>query len=243
MMWMTLKTFWTVLILSFPCTFNQFAQWLFFYFFIISFRIFPGIWNEPADEKNNPSIQVFQKNLKSVFLLPYLLFIIIFQGQGSYPRGPPSPYPCWSHRCCGCHSHRRPSWHRCAGRGWAWKSVSLGDPGSASLRKGCALYAVFNLSFTRVFGSGSAWIRINLICWIRIRIKIADPNTGGQKWPTKIKKNPIIFMFLSTGCSHLRAEGFSCSLGVLYGGLWIIKLQFLIKKIELKFPAINFFQF
>jgi hypothetical protein len=33
----------------------------------------------------------------------------------------------------------------------------------------------------------------------------------------------------------LRAEGFSCSLGVLYGGLGISKLQFLIKKIEIKF--------
>ena len=50
-------------------------------------------------------------------------------------------------------------------------------------------------------------------------------------------------MFLSTGCSLLRAEGFSCSLGVLYGGLGISKLQFLIKKLEIKFPAINFFNF
>jgi hypothetical protein len=48
-------------------------------------------------------------------------------------------------------------------------------------------------------------------------------------------------MFLSTGCSLLSAEGFSCGLGVLYGGLGISKLQFLIKKIEIKFPAINFF--
>jgi hypothetical protein len=38
----------------------------------------------------------------------------------------------------------------------------------------------------------------------------------------------------------LRAEGFSCSLGVLYGGLGISKLQFLLKKSEIKFPAINF---
>ncbi len=30
-------------------------------------------------------------------------------------------------------------------------------------------------------------------------------------------------MFLRTGCSLLRAEGFSCSLGVLYGGLGISK--------------------
>ncbi len=55
----------------------------------------------------------------------------------------------------------------------------------------------------------------------------------------KNRKKSRIFMFLSTG-SLLRAEGFSCSLGVLYGGLWISKLQFLIKKIEIKFPAIIF---
>jgi hypothetical protein len=39
----------------------------------------------------------------------------------------------------------------------------------------------------------------------------------------------------------LGAEGFSCSLVVLYGGLGISKLQFLINKIEIKFPDINFF--
>ncbi len=59
----------------------------------------------------------------------------------------------------------------------------------------------------------------------------------------KNRKKSRIFMFLSTGYSLLRAEGFSCSLGVLYGGLGISKLQFLIKKIEIKFPAINFLQF
>jgi hypothetical protein len=53
----------------------------------------------------------------------------------------------------------------------------------------------------------------------------------------KNRKKSGIFMFLSTGCSLLRAEGFSCSLGVLYGGLGISKLQFLIKKIEIKIPA------
>ncbi len=52
-----------------------------------------------------------------------------------------------------------------------------------------------------------------------------------------------IYMFLSTGCSLLRAEGSSCCLGVLYGGLGISKQQFLIKKIEIKFPATKFFQF
>ncbi len=59
----------------------------------------------------------------------------------------------------------------------------------------------------------------------------------------KNRKKSSILMFLSTGCSLLRAEGFSCSLGVLYGGLGISILQFLINKIEIKFPAINFFQF
>ena len=52
----------------------------------------------------------------------------------------------------------------------------------------------------------------------------------------KNRKKSRIFMFFSTGCSLLRAEGFSCSLGVLYGGLGISKLQFLIKKIKIKFP-------
>jgi hypothetical protein len=59
----------------------------------------------------------------------------------------------------------------------------------------------------------------------------------------KNRKKSRIFMFLSTGCSLLRAERFSWSLGVLYGGLGISKLQFLNKKIEIKFPAINFFKF
>jgi hypothetical protein len=68
-----------------------------------------------------------------------------------------------------------------------------------------------------VSGSGSAWIHINLSCW---RAKMTHKN----------RKKSRILMFLSTGCSLLKAEGFSCSLGVLYGGLGISKLQFLIKK-------------
>jgi hypothetical protein len=35
-------------------------------------------------------------------------------------------------------------------------------------------------------------------------------------------------MFSSAGCSLLRAEGVYCTLDVLYGGLGISKLQFLI---------------
>jgi hypothetical protein len=50
-------------------------------------------------------------------------------------------------------------------------------------------------------------------------------------------------MFRSAGCSLLRAEGYSCSLDVLYGRLGISKLQILIKKYQTKILAVNFFQF
>jgi hypothetical protein len=53
----------------------------------------------------------------------------------------------------------------------------------------------------------------------------------------KNRKKSRIFMFLSTGSALLGAEGFSCIFGVLYGGLGISKLQFLIKKILIKFPV------
>jgi hypothetical protein len=49
-------------------------------------------------------------------------------------------------------------------------------------------------------------------------------------------------MFRSAGCSFLRAEGFSCSLCVLYRGLGITKLQFLSKKYQI-FSSVNIFQF
>jgi hypothetical protein len=52
----------------------------------------------------------------------------------------------------------------------------------------------------------------------------------------KNRKKSRIFMVL-------RAECFSCCMGVLYGGIGRSKLQFLINKIEIKYPAINFFQF
>jgi hypothetical protein len=59
----------------------------------------------------------------------------------------------------------------------------------------------------------------------------------------KNRKKSRIFIFLSigTGCSLLRAEGFSCSLGILYGSLGISKLQFLIKKIEINSSSYKFF--
>ncbi len=85
------------------------------------------------------------------------------------------------------------------------------------------------------FGSGSALI------WA------AGSGSGSgsrrAKMTPKNRKKDRIFIFWSAGCSLLRAESFSCSLGVLYGGLGISKLQILIKKIKIKFLVVNFFQF
>ncbi len=57
------------------------------------------------------------------------------------------------------------------------------------------------------------------------------------------RKGTEFSCFASAGCSLLRSGGFSCSLGVLYGGLGIIKKQILIKKIKIKFPVVNIFHF
>jgi hypothetical protein len=81
-----------------------------------------------------------------------------------------------------------------------------------------------------VAGSGSG-----SVYKLQIRIRIQE----GKKMTHKNREKSRIFMFLSTECSLLRAEGFSCNLGVLYGGLGTSKLQYLMKKIEIKFPAIN----
>jgi hypothetical protein len=48
-------------------------------------------------------------------------------------------------------------------------------------------------------------------------------------------------MFLSSGCSLLRAEGFSCNLDVFYGGLGLSKSQFLIETISNFFLSCKFF--
>ncbi len=80
-----------------------------------------------------------------------------------------------------------------------------------------------------VAGSGSAF---------KLLIRIQE----GKNDPQKLRKYRI-FRFWSAGCLFFKAKGFSCSLGVLYGGLGIGKWKFLIKNIKIKFPAVNFFQF
>ncbi len=74
--------------------------------------------------------------------------------------------------------------------------------------------------------------------------RVSDPDPdwiciqSGQ-WPTKVEK----FMFWSVGWPLLWAAGFFCNLDILYGGLGIGKLQFLIKKNLIFFSAVIFFQF
>ncbi len=63
---------------------------------------------------------------------------------------------------------------------------------------------------------------------------LLDPDPGTPKEFSCFEVLDVLF---------LRAEGFSCSLDVLYEGLGRSKLQFLIKKISHFFPTVNFFQF
>jgi hypothetical protein len=56
----------------------------------------------------------------------------------------------------------------------------------------------------------------------------------------KVKKFHVLG---SARCSLLSAEGFSCSLDFLYGGLGISKLLFLFPKIFIKNCSCKFFRF
>jgi hypothetical protein len=67
--------------------------------------------------------------------------------------------------------------------------------------------------------AGCSFLGLKAVLWIRIR---EGKNNKNRK---KFSKN-----FKNAGCSFLRAECFSCSLDVLYGGRKISKLPFDIKK-------------
>jgi hypothetical protein len=64
-----------------------------------------------------------------------------------------------------------------------------------------------------------------LVGWIPIRIQ------EGKNDPQKKRKGKKFQVLKYRMFSFERAEGFSCSLDVLYGGLDICKSKFLIKKI------------
>jgi hypothetical protein len=70
------------------------------------------------------------------------------------------------------------------------------------------------------FGPGSARIRIDLSCWIRIRIWNAKPGSRRENMTHKNRKS------LEISCFKVLDV---CSLGVLYIGLGISKLHFFIK--------------
>ncbi len=107
---------------------------------------------------------------------------------------------------------RRPPWPACLS---TWVSARLPRSETADRHwsrrhprgRHSAIFHAACSSEARVLTSGSAWIGINLTCWIRIRIQIlnADPDPGEQKWPTKTGKS----------------KDFSCFevLDVLFGGL------------------------
>ncbi len=104
---------------------------------------------------------------------------------------------------------------------FSWKTRSQQDLALDSPRQGC--------------GSVSAW---SALIWV------AGSGSGSRraKMTHKNRKSTEFSCFWSVGCSLLRAERFSCSLGVLCG-LGTSKLQFLVKKLKIKYPAVNFFQF
>jgi hypothetical protein len=87
-------------------------------------------------------------------------------------------------------------------------------PSTGGFLKKTIIYSGFKQGFGS--GSGSALI------WV------AGSGSGSRraKMTHKNRKKYRIFMFWSAGCSLLRAEDFSCSLGVLYGGLGISKKQY-----------------
>jgi hypothetical protein len=70
-----------------------------------------------------------------------------------------------------------------------------------------------------------------------LRIRIQE----GKNDPQKYKKVQQ-FHVSSAGCSLLGDEGFSCSLGILYGGLGISNSQFFSKKGKFFLITVNVFQ-
>ncbi len=95
--------------------------------------------------------------------------------------------------------------------------------------------------FPQCFETGWDWIGLDLI-------RSVDPNPdpdleseSGSKRAKMTHKNRkklrnfMFWKFWNAVCSLLRADGFFCSLDVLYGGLGIRKLQLLTKKISIFF--------
>ncbi len=105
------------------------------------------------------------------------------------------------------------------------------------------LFTVFSGGESTTF-HGPLWGSVNYFSLaFRIQISIdfgrLDPELGGQKWP-ELEISFFFLFFEMLDVPFLRAEGFSCLLDVLYGGLGISKFQFLIKKNMNFYSAVNF---
>ncbi len=97
-------------------------------------------------------------------------------------------------------------------------------------------------------GSGAAFLRpMLLICDILVQIRIlrtvpSVPLSYGSVSRSGYGPASCFFLFWRAGCSLLRAEGFSCSLDVLYGDLGIriqIQIGILPKMLDLNPDSMN----
>ncbi len=109
---------------------------------------------------------------------------------------------------------------------WFWTLISFQN----------ILRMLFGLmNFCRIeYHPAFAFLNPSWLSWVRVSDPDPYPDPDGSaliwvagsrraKMTHKNRKKYRIFMFWSAGSSLLKAEGFSCSLGVLYGGLGISK--------------------
>ncbi len=105
---------------------------------------------------------------------------------------------------------------------WGW--VNYFSRSSLGVSK--LLFTVFSGGESTTF-HGLLWGSVNYFSPVfRIQISIGfgrlDPDLGGQKWP-ELEISFFFQFFEMLDVPFLRAEGFSCLLDVLYGGLGISK--------------------
>jgi hypothetical protein len=98
--------------------------------------------------------------------------------------------------------------------------IDLLDPSCLSMVQQISEKKYFFISEYLLIYQYQGYIRIQSGQWIRIRIQNSDPDPGGQKWPRKVEEIKK-FHVLKCRMFSLRAEGFFCNLGVLYGVLRI----------------------
>ncbi len=125
---------------------------------------------------------------------------------------------------------------------WVCLVLSLYPSSSENLSRSQRRPSLFSSSLERARASAppsSALRALSTSCTLLLPtckhvyhdFRVAGSRSVTKKMVHKYRKKLRIVMFWSVRCSFLRAEGFSCSLCSLYGGLRIRKLQFSIQKI------------